>query len=461
MLGTSAFIGPVILAAALAALLLGLGWRGRRIDRHPLCRKCGFDLVGRPTESVVCPECGADLRRRRSIRIGHRQKRRWLVGESVPVLIVCVGWLGLVTWSTAAGVDWNRHKPAWILMREADSADAPTRDAAIGELERRLTAGQLPAPQAAAVVEKALAHQANADLPWVAAWGQLLESGRVMGRLTDEQWDRYMAHALTLVLEVRPSVRRGDPLPFRIRQGPNRAAAGNFRLLVRPDASTLSVAGAALETESADEAWHRGRQVFFPAIAGGPDLVIGGRCRLDEDVLEKLTDGRQALRTRVNLHVWRHTGPTSEDGTFARASRSVQLAARWTLLPADQPSCAIVTDPSLRPAVERSLAGTRGASSSGPGYPGRPTAILRGSDPPVGLSYDAPYGQGMLRSGSVVARPKDQSYSDVGHPILGWLFPRPQTVDIVLRPNPEHAARTVDVTEIWGHEVIIQNVPVP
>ena len=33
-------------AAALGLALLLIGWRGRRIDRHPLCAACGFDLFG-------------------------------------------------------------------------------------------------------------------------------------------------------------------------------------------------------------------------------------------------------------------------------------------------------------------------------------------------------------------------------------------------------------------------------
>jgi hypothetical protein len=42
-------------------ILLILGLRGRRVDDHPICRKCGFDLFGKPEGSTICSECSADL----------------------------------------------------------------------------------------------------------------------------------------------------------------------------------------------------------------------------------------------------------------------------------------------------------------------------------------------------------------------------------------------------------------
>jgi hypothetical protein len=35
---------PLILAIGLIAV----AWRGAAIDNHPLCRRCGFDLFGKP-----------------------------------------------------------------------------------------------------------------------------------------------------------------------------------------------------------------------------------------------------------------------------------------------------------------------------------------------------------------------------------------------------------------------------
>src|SRR5918993_5786284 len=84
--------GPIFLlivpaAAAVAATgLLIFALRGRRVDDHPVCRKCGFDLVGKPADATRCSECGADLSRRRAVRVGWRETRRgvaWLAGPPV------------------------------------------------------------------------------------------------------------------------------------------------------------------------------------------------------------------------------------------------------------------------------------------------------------------------------------------------------------------------------------------
>ena len=63
----------LILLFPLGLALLLLGVRGRRIDDHPICRRCGFDLFGLPAGSERCSECGAEVRRRRAIRIGRRK----------------------------------------------------------------------------------------------------------------------------------------------------------------------------------------------------------------------------------------------------------------------------------------------------------------------------------------------------------------------------------------------------
>lgn len=70
---------PPILAALLAALIFGvalllLGLRGRRMDRSPVCRDCGFDLAGILPDGKTCPECGSGLNRAKAVRIGRRER---------------------------------------------------------------------------------------------------------------------------------------------------------------------------------------------------------------------------------------------------------------------------------------------------------------------------------------------------------------------------------------------------
>lgn len=63
----------LLLLLIAGVVLLGWAWRGRRVDDHPVCRKCRFDLYGLP-EPEACPECGAALGGAGAVRIGNRRR---------------------------------------------------------------------------------------------------------------------------------------------------------------------------------------------------------------------------------------------------------------------------------------------------------------------------------------------------------------------------------------------------
>ncbi|MDB5301957.1 MAG: hypothetical protein JWO87_3620, partial [Phycisphaerales bacterium] len=72
IVATTLMISSVATIAALAFAIALLAWgiRGRRVDDHPICAHCGFDLVGTPASSYVCSECGSDLRDSWAVRTG-------------------------------------------------------------------------------------------------------------------------------------------------------------------------------------------------------------------------------------------------------------------------------------------------------------------------------------------------------------------------------------------------------
>ncbi len=118
--------------------LLWFGLRGRRINNHPWCRKCKYDLVGSPEVPVICPECGVDLNKHRSVRIGQRRKRPALSALATVVLILTVSTAGWVGWRESRDFDWNTVKPVWWLKQESTSSNATVAGAARLELLRRL-----------------------------------------------------------------------------------------------------------------------------------------------------------------------------------------------------------------------------------------------------------------------------------------------------------------------------------
>src|SRR5688572_29350260 len=117
-------VAALAFASLAAAALVGAfpvwrGLRGRGVDDHPICRRCGFDLSGRPKARDRCPGCGSDLSARKAIRIGRRERRPRALAGGIALILP---WTLLVA---AIGVAWygdtdvNRYKPVWWLIREA------------------------------------------------------------------------------------------------------------------------------------------------------------------------------------------------------------------------------------------------------------------------------------------------------------------------------------------------------
>src|SRR5256885_468391 len=104
------------------AVLLLFGMRSRCIDDHPICRRCGFDLYGRPETSKRCSECGAELNLPQSIRIGHRKRRPILLMSGLAVSLLGLGWLGLITASSLGGANLNPYKPVFWLAPPNEEA---------------------------------------------------------------------------------------------------------------------------------------------------------------------------------------------------------------------------------------------------------------------------------------------------------------------------------------------------
>lgn len=156
-----------ILAISFAGLAFGIlltwwGRRGKRVDQHPVCRRCKFDLVGRPQQSDRCPECGADLGRKRAITTGNRKPRlsAIIIGVCISIPTACVfsGW-GWVRFRYVKEAD----KPTWLVLMDAKSKDATLRSASLLELYSREKLGQLSESQCNAYIDRLAAVDYSLD----------------------------------------------------------------------------------------------------------------------------------------------------------------------------------------------------------------------------------------------------------------------------------------------------------
>lgn len=143
------FVGIMLIGLGVGLTLLTIGVRGNRIDDHPWCVACRFDLFALPETTRTCPECGADIKKPNAVRIGQRRhKPRLAVTGAVMVLLFGTP-LGLASF---ADIDWNRYKPLVMLKWELQSDHSRTRRWASEELARRIADGDLSDEQVAALL---------------------------------------------------------------------------------------------------------------------------------------------------------------------------------------------------------------------------------------------------------------------------------------------------------------------
>jgi hypothetical protein len=198
-------LAAVVLCAAV--VLLAVAVRGRRVDNHPICRKCGFDLFGLD-QAVNCPECGADLSAD-MISVGHRRVRRRLLAVGILLALPALALVATLITLNVRKTNFVQIKPVWWLLRDDDAEAA-------AELNRRLSLNKLSPAQISQITETALRFQANPKHTWLGGWGDFIEVARDSKSVSDAQWQRYAKQAAVLQLQARPNVRRGDKLPVRI-----------------------------------------------------------------------------------------------------------------------------------------------------------------------------------------------------------------------------------------------------
>jgi hypothetical protein len=430
-----------LLVSSIALLVIGL--RGRQVDDHPVCRRCKFDLCGAAPGSTNCPECGADVTRRRTVRIGNRGRRHRMLAVAVTLLPVAVAPLAFLGWAGVRGVDLTRFRLASSVIGDVkgQGPDAISR-AALRELARRVAAGGLSDAQVNDLADRALKQQADRTQPWVHPWGEFLEAAHDAGRLDEARWSRYLTEAAGFDIVVRPAVRRGDAIPLTIQGG---------RVRVGRDGRFIVQHGA-------------------PAVYALPDVLLGrdpggiaaparlssgnsagtwaeSLIRPDADVLAKLPDGPHVAQAVFNVTI---TDASSKGRPF---QQDVNLSAPFTLLPDAQPSVTVTRDPTITARFQKAIRIENVWMAGGAAY----------------VSYgvgDLPFGQPFsvrLRAGDREWQLGSALVSGggthllAGGPVGGF---DPTHVDVIFHPDVDTAMRTTFISSIWKGDVVIPDVEV-
>jgi hypothetical protein len=468
-------------AVAVGVVLLLVGWRGKRINDHPVCRQCRFDLLGTPEGTITCPECGAGLKRPGSTRIGQRRKRPLCLGVGALAVLLPALAIGTAGFAMLTGQDAHRWLPLGALLWESRHADA-TRQQQIGaEVLKRYTAKALSPDQVDAAVDAALEIQGNASRPWAVEWGDLIEAVKSDGKLSDARQHRYQNQAAVLEWKARPTISEDDPLPIVVKLKEARIGAA-AALQASVTLSSATVDGK-LASRASQSQW-AGLPMFMNPNLGwfqmfGKNNRFGwsapfGEAKLLLDPSEKLTPGRHVAKVKIAIQTnpqtfgtvaWPNPNKTDVNVRWDEHEVAFDVAAGRAGVELVEPSAGD------KKKMEQLLeASNLQVYKYGPGQPPVAQAQFNVDGKPMDGAFDVilrsgerewPLGSfttGTSASGDPGFGPGMETQRLASGPVPGF---KAGKVDLVLRPSPKAAAATLDVVRMYNAEIVYKDLEVP
>jgi hypothetical protein len=449
-------VGVPFIAYALFLLIRGL--RGRIVDDHPHCARCGYDLFGNPA-AQKCSECGAELSAESSTRIGHREREWASIAVGVVLLMLTTLALGYVVFEITRAADWNRVKPAGWLQREAFGTDRRQSQAAWGELTRRVTIGHLSDRRASDLVDWVLANQADRQVGWCGEWGDFVEALHDRSRLEEQRWKAYLEQSSIFDLTIRRRIRLGATIPVHI--------SGEFRL------------GSSYEVRMDEGLWHFGpwqetRDGTYDPRSGCFQVWSQSRwLRFSNFTRGPVPPGRYPVQTSIHLAAAKRqraiTGPPIHSDEAPMHSWDVTLQSDVEVVPEDQPTVTLVDDPQMASQMRALLQAdpfkTRPAVL---GFAGQATTCLACKVYAVGSPVEFAFSASIRKADGVEQHVGRFTSSDMdfGHSFILAYIPEtpdadlPASLTLILRPSIEAAEETIDIERIWRGTIEIPDVPV-
>jgi transposase len=476
---------------AVGALLLILGLRGKRINDHPTCRDCGFDLENVYPACITCPECGSGLNRPKAVRPGQRRRRPVFIAAGLLLIITAILPIGAAGFAAITGQDINQYKPLGLLLWEARHADAKNGKAIAADLLTRMLSGKLTPAQEDRITDLALARQEDPTVPWDDAWGDLIDRAKLDGRLSADQQQRFLRNLVVPRLKVRPHVATGDPIPIGVESEIRGSPSMQNIVMIWLEDSRLNgkpISGSVPETQGAFPfmSWAGAPSMPLTQIYAGGSKTRGFFSSSREPVVVSFTQPEDVnpahSEVQIDLLVqavpWNMNGPSSFMNTKPRATDP--KARLWKLrVPVELVSNdvgAITRVPSSNELSEKLAAHLRPNNVMVYGQrsdwmDGRMlTMTFQVADLPVPVAFDV-FGRqgthleplGSFTSG--VGGSDNGFFGQQSEEGMRTLSCNPRGIkgsnmDLVLKPRPNLAARTLDMTKVYDGEIVIENVAI-
>lgn len=439
-----------------APLLIGmvlfiLGLRGRKLDDHPVCRKCRYDLCGTP-DAAACPECGRDLKARWAVRVGNRRRRRVPLVAG-PLMIVLS--LGVIV-TSLSGTNLNPYKPFWLLKLEATTPALGFRSRALDELITRVQHKTLTPAQLDELLATALRVQADTSITWDTKWGHLYCDLLTQGVGTMRQHKQYAEHLYSSQIYARRYVRRGDPIPAAISILPSRGQGDEFHGFdYKPVGERFEIAGL---IDHKMTSFNPNPKYFVPGQWPDSRRWIP----TDQEPFDQLDTGEYTLECTALIEVTPGMRRSPMAGTTELSSETT-----ITLLPTDtEDDIELYSDPAAAASLDRYLPTQQVNFDTG--LNGHHINISDVAWPNIKQDLT-----GFTFAYRVYVRHNGQEWPTnkyfIGHGSRSeWITERgeiPRFVDtgrvtLIYRPDKDAARRTLDVYRILDHEFVIKDVQI-
>jgi hypothetical protein len=344
----------------------------------------------------------------------------------------------------------EHHKPFKMVVANTRSTNPQTAEDAVSELYRREYVGELSDGQERWVIQRALDLQGDGHQPWGLRWGESVIVARMHGRVSDADWDRFRSAVLTPVLNVRPAIRRGDPIPIFMSF---RFKGASSRMQWKLQTGTAQIGQAVVPYNP-----------LWDMYLSGPgylsDSPVPERVDLDSGMVVGVPDGPCDVALRLNA-ICRLGWPNGSAAPATRPADSlppITLVASTTLFPSDHPTAWLVHNP-LQVAAETTAISCLCAWYEPNGDRNLHVTIV-GDSPPISVAAVAfaKIGNSQWRLGEIRFRGYGGPQEEGLKVPVPSLPAGPMTV--VLQPSLDVAVRSYDLSAIWGDPIAISNITV-
>lgn len=465
-----------LLPLLLGVVLLRAGFKGRKINDHPICRTCRFDLIGLGTIAdppAHCPECGTNLHptqatpRRHPIIRGQRKRQPIPIVLGILAILAAASTLAWVTYKPLAKFPWTAWAPDRLLVEFVDTSDPAKADLVARELLQRIQLNELGSHSATRMADKILARQADLATPWEQKLGVLFETARAGGTIDDDRWLRYAKQAVTLELDVRPQIEAEGRIPWalsqRVRTGSSRAT-----FLLTQNA-TINHTTFGMNLESVEVRLNDEKIKHAPSMGYSTTGIYARELQRSHSSwfafpTPPVGHHTGSVTFRIAMYDAKPDAQSIEDLTILIA-REVTLPFEFEVVEKGVPPIVLKSDPAIAPLIASAFNCKSFRTTLDP--QGRECIELNliCQSLPVPVAFDV---EGTLHHPDGTEVPVSLNWmtleagQNTHHLLTSEPVPAPPpgtTLSLTLIPSPKVAVQTVHLTEIWGESVTLSNIP--